>query len=1234
MKVLTACLDSRTRSEFLTRRRSSLDSRGYGGVFAVAAALSLFVPQSPADAQRLLRAGVEPGDSVAVTSAARRGPGPVILPVRVDLDLVRSAPARLELPVPGGSVLVAERSGFEDRGDGDAVWYGGVPGAGYDSVVLTVEGDGFAGWFGVPGGAGFRIGAGADGRGRMIDSSWGDRPSDGPAIDPFCGVGAGPEGPGGYRPAGIPGPDPDRGRIRSPSESADGEPLDLMVLYTATAAANWRGRGMRPEAAVRNAVDYLNMVFRNGAMGREARLAHVAEAPAELDRVARDGKGYYDSSLMDRLRWNGDVLRWRREHDADLVHLFTGESPFLLEYAGLADLLLSSNTAENFADQGYGITTNSLVLLNEAAVLAHEIGHNLGAHHEPMNAVGAWRNSVRPYAFGHIDTTRLPQLGTAMSYGGQIEPYFSTLRIRPWGREMGIAGERENERALRETLGLASGFSDALFRPAPGAPAQPGGLSVEVTSDTSLRATWVDNSDNEDRFVVSVGDFWSWTEGWVVPADSEALDLVGLDSGFPYFVWVTARRGDDVSLRSTVVPVVLPGAELPAATGLEAAVEDPRTVRLTWEHPGGFWWHQVRVFRDGEFVRSVTAYENAASIDHLEPGVRYGFRVDAHLLGAATPSDRIDFELPAPDVAAAPTGVEATVTGPNSVRVSWNDESDGEDGFLVQAALARGSGWSGEFLFPAGSRVGEVDGLIPGSRYLFRVAPYAGSLDGVDRDGLAFSAWAGAAPGSLGAGPEAPSDLRFGAGPATLRWRDNSNDELGFEIQFRPFGSEPDRTFLDRLALHAWQRVALVAAGATTFDLGRAASGRVGRYRVFAYNADGFSASSNSVGPGLPGIQGPAQLTAAPTSSGVELAWTGAWTVEGVGRISIEQRSQAAGWSEAATADASAGAARLNRPFGVPYTFRLATTLPDGSRLYSEEVSAMAGTMTGPCRTTPGFLCLRDRFEVQSDWTDPADVGGFGSGHAVPIDLSDESGMFWFFDEDNVELVVKVLDGRALNGNYWVFFGALSDVEYWVTVRDTEGGGQRTYHNRPKEVCGQRDLAAFSGASAEGTAASLPAPPGAPGVHLLPLQAAPGIDLLPLQPAALDPVGVHGNSHPGGGCTPGADRLCLLDGRFSVEVEFVDPNLGADAEPAPGRVLPDLTTRNTGFFWFFVDTNVELVAKILDGRAVNGRYWFLYGGLSDVAYAITVTDTVTGSVATYANEAGSLCGGIDVEALD
>jgi hypothetical protein len=91
---------------------------------------------------------------------------------------------------------------------------------------------------------------------------------------------------------------------------------------------------------------------------------------------------------------------------------------------------------------------------------------------------------------------------------------------------------------------------------------------------------------------------------------------------------------------------------------------------------------------------------------------------------------------------------------------------------------------------------------------------------------------------------------------------------------------------------------------------------------------------------------------------------------------------------------------------------------------------------------------------VRVDWTNPYDPGQ-GQGFAEP--LSDESGFFWFFGPDNVEVTVKVLDGRVVNGHFWVFIANMSTVEFTVTVEDCPPDGlplpctPRSYRNPPFE---------------------------------------------------------------------------------------------------------------------------------------------------------------------------------------
>lgn len=359
----------------------------------------------------------------------------------------------------------------------------------------------------------------------------------------------------------------------------------------------------------------------------------------------------------------------------------------------------------------------------------------------------------------------------------------------------------------------------------------------------------------------------------------------------------------------------------------------------------------------------------------------------------------------------------------------------------------------------------------------------------------------------------------------------------------------------------------------------------------------------------------------------VIVSWMGEWAEPERGTLDIEARGQKIGWTLLRTAEAADGMVHIDGlDTGAPYTFRLRADTGGGGSAYSEKVSVTTGAYSGVCRAGDQFLCLREgRFEVQVHWKNNERAGDYGVGRSVPVEVSDESGLFWFFNEANIELVVKVLDGRALNGSYWVFFGALSDVEYWITVRDVAGEGRRTYHNPQGRICGQNDTAAFPQSEvASVVAAGSSGVTGPPGVDLLRVEEVPFAGARVVR-------AVHGDGH----CEPGPQRLCVLDNRFALEVRFVDPNEsspGVDPEKA-ATVVDSLTTAETGFFWFFNEANIELAAKVLDGRVQNGRFWLLYGGVSDVEYTLTVTDAVTGLSESYDNEQGSICGEVDTDAF-
>jgi photosystem II stability/assembly factor-like uncharacterized protein len=110
-------------------------------------------------------------------------------------------------------------------------------------------------------------------------------------------------------------------------------------------------------------------------------------------------------------------------------------------------------------------------------------------------------------------------------------------------------------------------------------------------------------------------------------------------------------------------------------------------------------------------------------------------------------------------------------------------------------------------------------------------------------------------------------------------------------------------------------------------------------------------------------------------------------------------------------------------------------------------------------------------------------------------------------------------------------------------------------------------------------------------------------------------------------CFSDGQTLCLNAGRFRASVVWRSSN------PSTGTGQAVAITDNTGAFWFFDPTNLELVVKVLDGRSVNAKFWVFYGALSNVEYTITVTDTLTGAVRTYFNPQGLLASVADTAAF-
>ncbi len=262
-----------------------------------------------------------------------------------------------------------------------------------------------------------------------------------------------------------------------------------------------------------------------------------------------------------------------------------------------------------------------------------------------------------------------------------------------------------------------------------------------------------------------------------------------------------------------------------------------------------------------------------------------------------------------------------------------------------------------------------------------------------------------------------------------------------------------------------------------------------------------------------------------------------------------------------------------------------------------------------PCVAGLDRLCLLGaRFELSVVARDPR------NGDAVPGQGVPDGDRFGYFsfpaltgDARFPEVFVKMADASGLpapyGNNVWVFHTSLTDLNYFLTVRDTQTGRIKNYSsqkfgNPSSLACGVADTAAFHGACTART---------------------PSAPMSSAEPAEV--------SNP---------ALSLLGGRFRATLQATDPRSGRTVEAS---AVP----KADGFGYFSLPgftgdpTFPEVFVKMTDGTALPGRsFWIFHSGLTDVEYTLTVTDQSTGAVRSYRRGApggAQLCGEADTSAF-
>ena len=206
------------------------------------------------------------------------------------------------------------------------------------------------------------------------------------------------------------------------------------------------------------------------------------------------------------------------------------------------------------------------------------------------------------------------------------------------------------------------------------------------------------------------------------------------------------------------------------------------------------------------------------------------------------------------------------------------------------------------------------------------------------------------------------------------------------------------------------------------------------------------------------------------------------------------------------------------------------------------------------------------------------------TGPGAARSLGDRAGYFSLpFVTGNSELpeiFVKMLPDGTFGPGAPVFYTSLTTLHFVLTVTDTVTGQTRTYGNDAGDpLCGAADVVFVDPAALRGPRAS---------------------------PAPSDP------------------ELRLFGGRFAITLEARHPSSGRTA-----RGHSVFENDRFGYFSFPTLTGdaafPEVLVKMIDGQAINGRFWLFFAGLTSLDYTLTVTDRESGDVRAF-ESSGLFCG--------
>lgn len=366
-------------------------------------------------------------------------------------------------------------------------------------------------------------------------------------------------------------------------------------------------------------------------------------------------------------------------------------------------------------------------------------------------------------------------------------------------------------------------------------------LKAEGNSNSEIKLTWTDQSNNETGFEIyrSEGTNQNYTLLQTVAANSTLYTDINVNPSANYFYKVrSVNAGGSYGFSNEQNPPPAPGT---------LAVQTLTTdgVTLTWadnstNETGFSLYRSVNDNSGYSLVATYGANTTTATVNSLGRSTTYFFKVQANNGDAKSLFSNEISQATLPYAPLMPTELTVASRTATTVTLTWKDNSQNETSFEVMRALqAPNLVFEVAGTVPANTTTFTDSGLIPATNYQYYVRA-------VNAGGATLSSTVNTTTEMPA--PQAPASLSlqvFSDHRIRLNWTDNSTTETGFEIH-RAIGNEDD-----------YQLVQTVGANVKTFDDAAVNPGITYFYKVRAINTGGPSEFTASVNTLITGIETP-----------------------------------------------------------------------------------------------------------------------------------------------------------------------------------------------------------------------------------------------------------------------------------------------------------------------------------------------------------------------------------------